>query len=131
MEGVSSGFGTPLSDSASTPRTTFSGTSTAPTSVSSSSVQRLLQEELSTLQEKHALETSALLSALADSQRTTRMLRDEHAQLRERLQYADEQLAAPASPTAKPTATGVAEDQRAEAAEGDRRQPWCGQTGGR
>ena len=37
------------------------------------------------LQEKHALETGALLSALADSQRTTRVLRDENEDLRERV----------------------------------------------
>ncbi|GJE96163.1 hypothetical protein PsYK624_123560 [Phanerochaete sordida] len=86
-------LGTPLSDSASTPRTTFSA-STAPTSVSSSSMQRHLQDELSSLQEKHSLETGALLSALSDSQRTTRVLREENAQLRDRLQYAEEQLAA-------------------------------------
>lgn len=86
-------LGTPLSDSASTPRTTFSA-STAPTSVSSSSMHRHLQDELNSLQEKHALETGALLNALADSQRTTRVLREENAQLRDRLQYAEEQLAA-------------------------------------
>jgi hypothetical protein len=87
-------LGTPLSDSMSGPRTTFSSVSTAPTSLSSSSVQRHLQEELSSLQEKHSLETGALLSALADSQRTTRMLRDENTQLRDRLQFVEEQLAA-------------------------------------
>lgn len=93
-EAISSGMGTPHSDSASTPRTTFSGASTAPTSISSSSVHRHLQDELSSLQEKHSLETGALLSALADSQRTTRMLREENAQLRDRLQFSEEQLAA-------------------------------------
>lgn len=93
--GSESLLGTPLSDSASTtPRTTYSAPSTAPTSVSASSAQRMLHEELSALQEKHTLETGALLSALADSQRTTKMLREENAQLRDRLHYAEDQLAA-------------------------------------
>lgn len=91
--GSESALGTPLSESGFTPRTTFSA-STAPTSISSSSMQRHLQDELNSLQEKHTLETGALLSALADSQRTTRVLREENAQLRDRLQYAEEQFAA-------------------------------------
>ncbi|PPQ85627.1 hypothetical protein CVT26_008861, partial [Gymnopilus dilepis] len=43
------------------------------------------REELLALKEKHASDMAALLSALADSQRTTKMLREENAQLRERL----------------------------------------------
>ncbi|KIP02599.1 hypothetical protein PHLGIDRAFT_130656 [Phlebiopsis gigantea 11061_1 CR5-6] len=93
-EAISSVLGTPLSDSASAPRTTFSGASTAPTSLSSSSAHRHLHDELDTLQQKHALETGVLLSALADSQRTTKMLREENAQLRDTLHYAEAQLAA-------------------------------------
>ncbi|EJF58903.1 hypothetical protein DICSQDRAFT_182271 [Dichomitus squalens LYAD-421 SS1] len=78
----------PMSETMS-PRTVFSSASTAPTSVSASS----LNSEVQLLQEKHALETSALLSALADSQRTTRMLRDENGQLRERIQMLEDKLA--------------------------------------
>lgn len=46
------------------------------------------------MHEKHSLETGALLSALADSQRTSRMLREENAQLRDRLNHVEQQLAA-------------------------------------
>ncbi|KAL0563445.1 hypothetical protein V5O48_018622 [Marasmius crinis-equi] len=60
--------------------------STAPTSVSGISSGR---EEIAALKEKHAVETEALLSALADSQRTTRVLREENTELRERLQEAE------------------------------------------
>lgn len=90
-KGGGGGNGT-LTESASTPRTTFSvsGASTAPTTVScsattTSSIQHHLQNEIASLQEKHSLETGALLSALADSQRTTRVLREENVELRERL----------------------------------------------
>lgn len=85
----------------STPRTAFSG-STAPTSVSSGVGSGIgtgaaaataamgvnctsPNVALRTLQEKHSLETSALLGALADSQETCRKLRDENGVLRERL----------------------------------------------
>ncbi|KAG7099475.1 hypothetical protein E1B28_001323 [Marasmius oreades] len=71
--------------------------STAPTSVSGISNgrewererEREREKEESTIvamKDKHALETSALLSALADSQRTTRVVREENEELRERLQ---------------------------------------------
>ncbi|KAH8093119.1 hypothetical protein BXZ70DRAFT_440582 [Cristinia sonorae] len=83
----------PLSESASTPRTTFSTGSTALTSVSGSSVQQHLQSELQAIQDKHALETGALLNALADSQRTSKMLRDENTQLRDRLHELEDRLA--------------------------------------
>ncbi|KAF9270475.1 hypothetical protein L218DRAFT_1071902 [Marasmius fiardii PR-910] len=67
--------------------------STAPTSVSGISNGREREREkeesaFETLKEKHAVETSALLSALADSQRTTKVLREENEELRERLQEA-------------------------------------------
>ncbi|KZT66212.1 hypothetical protein DAEQUDRAFT_813747 [Daedalea quercina L-15889] len=65
-----------------TPRTTLSAASTAPTSVSASSH---LQSEYQSLQERHQVETGALLSALADSQRTAKVLREENTQLRDRL----------------------------------------------
>ncbi|THH30160.1 hypothetical protein EUX98_g4049 [Antrodiella citrinella] len=83
----------PMSESASTPRTTFSTGSTALTSVSGSSVQQHLQSELHAVQDKHALETGALLNALADSQRTSKMLRDENVELRERLHEMESRLA--------------------------------------
>jgi hypothetical protein len=44
------------------------------------------REEIRDLKEKHATETGALLGALSDSQRTTRVLRDEIGELRERLE---------------------------------------------
>ncbi|KAI0944232.1 hypothetical protein AcW1_001988 [Taiwanofungus camphoratus] len=82
--------GGPRSESASTPRTVFSSSSTAPTSVSAASN---LQSELQNLQERHSIETGALLSALADSQRTTKLLREENTQLRDRLQDTEDRLA--------------------------------------
>jgi hypothetical protein len=38
------------------------------------------------MKERHATETGALLSALSDSQWTTRVLREENNELRERLE---------------------------------------------
>jgi hypothetical protein len=61
---------------------------TAPTSVGSASPFGFLgreKEEVRELKEKHLTETGALLGALSDSQRTTKMLREENAELRERL----------------------------------------------
>ncbi|KIM74730.1 hypothetical protein PILCRDRAFT_827933 [Piloderma croceum F 1598] len=71
-----------------TPRTTFSGGSTAPTSISASSsiTQSSLQVAVQSMREKHSVETEALLSALSDSQRTSKMLREENAELRARIQ---------------------------------------------
>ncbi|OJA21686.1 hypothetical protein AZE42_08658 [Rhizopogon vesiculosus] len=83
----------------STPRTAFSG-STAPTSVSSgvgsgigtgTGVGAMIVNgtgpngAFRILQEKHSVETSALLNALADSQETCRKLREENEVLRGRL----------------------------------------------
>lgn len=76
-------------------RTAFSG-STAPTSVSSgvgsgisagagAGAGNTMGANARTLQEKHYLETSALLNALADSQEACRRLREENGMLRERL----------------------------------------------
>ncbi|CAA7263974.1 unnamed protein product [Cyclocybe aegerita] len=72
-----------------------SSTSTAPTSVSESfgylgrdRVERERErerDEFRELKEKHATEMAALLGALSDSQRTARVLREENAELRERL----------------------------------------------
>lgn len=76
-----------------TPRTTFSAASTAPTSVSASSSAHL-QSELQALQERHQVETGALLSALADSQRTAKVLREENTHLRDRLAGVEDKLAA-------------------------------------
>ena len=85
--GYSEGVAGPMGETS--PRTVFSSASTALTSVSASS----LHSEIQQLQDKHALETSALLNALADSQRTTRVLRDENGQLRERIQILEDKLA--------------------------------------
>ncbi|KAF7799193.1 hypothetical protein EIP86_010424 [Pleurotus ostreatoroseus] len=92
---VLSSHGGPLSsESASIPRTLFSSSSTAPTSVSAaSSAHKHLQTELQLLQDRHSLETGALLNALADSQRTTRLLREENVQLRDQVQQLEDRLA--------------------------------------
>ncbi|KAF9236542.1 hypothetical protein BU15DRAFT_49843 [Melanogaster broomeanus] len=73
----------------SVPRTTFSG-STAPTSISASSSAQ--QATIQLMREKHDLETEALLSALSDSQRTTKTLREENGQLRDRIRELEDQL---------------------------------------
>ena len=73
----------------STPRTTFSG-STAPTSVSATSSSQ--QAAIQVMKEKHDLETEALLSALSDSQRTTKTLREENFELRDRIRQLEDEL---------------------------------------
>ncbi|KAF9028016.1 hypothetical protein BDZ89DRAFT_1160478 [Hymenopellis radicata] len=60
--------------------------STAPTSLSWGDRDK---EEDTT---RHAMEMSALLGALSDSQRTARVLREENAELRERLESREEEL---------------------------------------
>jgi hypothetical protein len=76
-----------------TPRTNFSGGSTAPTSVSAvSSAQLSLQNTVQMMKERHDLETEALLAALSDSQRTTKVLREENSELRQRIQILEDQL---------------------------------------
>ncbi|EPQ55531.1 hypothetical protein GLOTRDRAFT_138432 [Gloeophyllum trabeum ATCC 11539] len=80
------------SDSPTFTTRTFSP-STAPTSLSAaSSVHQQHQTEVETLKEKHAMETEALLSALADSQRTTKVLREENAELRDRVSNLESRL---------------------------------------
>ncbi|KAJ7456698.1 hypothetical protein FB451DRAFT_1276878 [Mycena latifolia] len=64
-------------------RDTPRSASTAPTSVSGASWGD--REEIRELKDKHTVETGALLSALSDSQRTSKVLREENAELRERL----------------------------------------------
>ncbi|KAJ7102215.1 hypothetical protein B0H15DRAFT_984379 [Mycena belliarum] len=67
-------------------RDTPRSASTAPTSVSGASWGRDGdREEIRELRDKHTVETGALLSALSDSQRTTKVLREENTELRERL----------------------------------------------
>ena len=80
-----------------TPRTHISAGSTAGTSVSGVSLasaqqQQRMHIEMQSLKEKHELETEALLAALSDSQRLTKMLRDENRELRERIQELEDQL---------------------------------------
>ncbi|CAK5264761.1 unnamed protein product [Mycena citricolor] len=70
-------------------RDTPRSASTAPTSVSGASWE---PDELRELKDKHSLETGALLSALSDSQRTTKILRDENSELRERINKLELQL---------------------------------------
>ncbi|KAF9219374.1 hypothetical protein BS17DRAFT_789369 [Gyrodon lividus] len=74
----------------SAPRTTFSGGSTAPTSISASSSAQ--QATIQLMREKHDIETEALLSALSDSQRTTKALREENSQLRDRIRELEDRL---------------------------------------
>lgn len=50
------------------------------------------EQALSTMKEKHAAEMEALLSALADSQRTSKALREENTQLHGRVRDLEEQL---------------------------------------
>ncbi|KAG6844775.1 hypothetical protein H0H87_003893 [Tephrocybe sp. NHM501043] len=78
--------------------------STAPTSVSGSSSAFLgrdrdrererEREEIRDLKDKHASETGALLGALSDSQRTTKVLREENGELRERLEQSQAEVEA-------------------------------------
>lgn len=75
-----------------------SAASTAPTSISGSfgypgrdrgerdRDREREKEEIRELRDKHQVETGALLSALSDSQRTVRVLREENSDLRERLE---------------------------------------------
>lgn len=67
---------------------------TAPTSIGSASAspfgffgreKEMEKEEIRELKDKHLTETGALLGALSDSQRTTKMLREENGELRERV----------------------------------------------
>ncbi|KAF8213374.1 hypothetical protein K438DRAFT_1803869 [Mycena galopus ATCC 62051] len=67
-------------------RDTPRSVSTAPTSVSGASWGRD-GDEIRELKDKHAVETGALLSALSDSQRTSKVLREENSELRERLAH--------------------------------------------
>lgn len=70
------------------PRTTLSVSSTAPTSISASShmAQSPSNGALQSMMEKHSVETEALLSALSDSQRASKAMRDENMELRIRVQ---------------------------------------------
>lgn len=51
-----------------------------------------LESMIQSLKDKHAVEMEALLSALADSQRTTRVLREENGNLRDRILDLEDQL---------------------------------------
>ncbi|KAI6030087.1 hypothetical protein EDC04DRAFT_2869037 [Pisolithus marmoratus] len=74
----------------SVPRTTLSGGSTTATSISASSSSHQVAMQL--LKDRHDLETEALLAALSDSQRTTKTLREENTQLRDRIQELEDEL---------------------------------------
>ncbi|PCH42794.1 hypothetical protein WOLCODRAFT_164024 [Wolfiporia cocos MD-104 SS10] len=80
--------GSPRSEVLSVARTASS--STAVSSTSTAAAQ--LQAEMDTMRERHSVETGALLSALADSQRTTRVLRQENMELRDRIQELEERF---------------------------------------
>ncbi|KAF7966606.1 hypothetical protein HWV62_27182 [Athelia sp. TMB] len=62
--------------------------STAPTSISTSPhlTQASANTAMQSMVEKHSLETEALLSALADSQRAAKSMREENVELRSRIQ---------------------------------------------
>ncbi|KAF4568620.1 hypothetical protein EYR36_010632 [Pleurotus pulmonarius] len=81
--------------------------STAPTSILSGASERgrgfvgdrerdkereRLEAEMERMRDKHSLEMGALLSALSDSQRTTKVLREENTSLRDRLDSALEEV---------------------------------------
>lgn len=70
-----------------TPRSTSTGATSV--SANANKDHERDREELRELREKHSTETGALLSALSDSQRTCRMLREENTELRERLRGVD------------------------------------------
>ncbi|KAG5647802.1 hypothetical protein DXG03_007724 [Asterophora parasitica] len=84
---------TASSGSRDTPRSA----STAPTSVSGASFGLLSRdrdrdrerEDIREMKDKHSTETAALLGALSDSQRTTRVLREENGELRDRLEQVE------------------------------------------
>jgi hypothetical protein len=75
-----------------TPRTTFSALSTAPTTASTFSSSQSMHVALQAMKEKHDAATEALLYALADSQRTTKILRDENEELRQQIRVLSEQF---------------------------------------
>ncbi|KII83696.1 hypothetical protein PLICRDRAFT_180048 [Plicaturopsis crispa FD-325 SS-3] len=70
-------------------RTALSRGSTAPTSVSAASssahTHNQIQDQLQAQKEKHESEMGALIAALSDSQRTTKLLREENGELRDRI----------------------------------------------
>jgi len=70
-----------------TPRSASTGTTSVSTNGNKDHERD--REELRELREKHSTETGALLSALSDSQRTCRMLREENTELRERMRGVD------------------------------------------
>lgn len=77
-------------------RDTPRSASTAPTSVSGSTLfgrdRDREREDIRELKDKHAGETEALLAALSDSQRTAKMLREENGDLRARLEQAEAEV---------------------------------------
>lgn len=82
-----------MTESIATPRSVYSAGFAGPISTSGATPGLLsTHSELHQLQEKHSLETGVLLNALADSQRTTRVLREENTHLRERLQDLEDRL---------------------------------------
>ncbi|KAG6813887.1 hypothetical protein H0H92_006294 [Tricholoma furcatifolium] len=88
---VAFGLESPTTSSGSRDTARSPSLSTAPTSVSGSVVafnqgREREWDEIRELKEKHTSETEALLGALSDSQRTTRLLREENGEIRERLE---------------------------------------------
>ncbi|KAL5496107.1 hypothetical protein ACEPAH_3024 [Sanghuangporus vaninii] len=82
--------------SSSNARTVFSSSTATSLSCSSPHQQYQvahLESEISSLKDKHSAEMAAILSALADSQRTSKLLRDENSQLQGRIRDLEEQLA--------------------------------------
>ncbi|KAL5525436.1 hypothetical protein ACEPAF_9306 [Sanghuangporus sanghuang] len=82
--------------SSSNARTVFSSSTATSLSCSSPHQQYQvahLESEISSLKDKHSAEMAAILSALADSQRASKLLRDENSQLQGRIRDLEEQLA--------------------------------------
>ncbi|KAL5520183.1 hypothetical protein ACEPAG_9396 [Sanghuangporus baumii] len=82
--------------SSSNARTVFSSSTATSLSCSSPHQQYQvahLESEISSLKDKHSAEMAAILSALADSQRTSKLLREENSQLQGRIRDLEEQLA--------------------------------------
>lgn len=81
-----------FSETLSTPRTTFSAASTAPTSISAHSSPNYPLPDMQKMHDMHSLQTQTLMNALADSQLTTRLLREENIQLRDRIHDLENRL---------------------------------------
>jgi hypothetical protein len=74
------------------PRTNITSRAPSPNSAYASHAHRTMQAALQAMKDKHDFATEALLAALADSQRTTKILCEENDELRQRCQTLEIQL---------------------------------------